>query len=476
MNQAAINPPEAQSAPPLLEALQGVYTQRFLSQHSEKCLELTRGLGSPVHFLFPQQMASNITDARRVFEAFQVSGQIFFAKKANKAACFTKVCREQNIGVDVASLQELQQALAAGISGQQLSVSGPQKSQELLQLAIYQGAQIALDSLEEIHALLAVLDDQAMTAPSKVKVLLRYRPPIELRSRFGLSAEQLPAALSALHNQRKKLELLGFSFHLSGYEITPRVQVIEQLLVWQDRARAQGFEQCQQINAGGGFPVSYVEPTAWRKFQAKTQPSDFHAEHRFHNGFYPYGQPVNLPGALSQLLSATDAQQITLAQRLNEKKVYLTIEPGRSLLDQTGISVFLIQGMKALATPDHYHIATVAGMSFSLSEQWFGSEFLPAPVLIKPSSKPVISAPQMADQQVSLTAIAGCSCLDSDMLSWRKIPFRQLPAIGDGLVYINTAGYQMDSNESPFHSIPMAQKISVIWQTEQLQWQRDSTV
>ena len=45
------------------------------------------------------------------------------------------------------------------------------------------------------------------------------------------------------------------------------------------------------------------------------------------------------------------------------------------------------------------------------------------------------------------------------MVTWRKVPFPARPRVGDLLVYPNTAGYQMDSNESPFHDLPLPPKV-----------------
>ena len=41
------------------------------------------------------------------------------------------------------------------------------------------------------------------------------------------------------------------------------------------------------------------------------------------------------------------------------------------------------------------------------------------------------------------------------MITWRKIEFDYKPEKGDKLIYLNTAGYQMDSHESTFHKIPV---------------------
>ena len=122
-----------------------------------------------------------------------------------------------------------------------------------------------------------------------------------------------------------------------------------------------------------------------------------------------------------------------------------------------------VQGVKERG----YAIITVDGTSLSLSEQWFNSEFLPDPVLISDSTR-------QPDGPVFPACVAGVSCLESDLLSWRKIPFPRRPAIGDLLVYLNTAGYQMDSNESPFHDLPLPPKVVVWWEDGVARWRWDS--
>ncbi|WP_348525458.1 hypothetical protein [Nocardia brasiliensis] len=57
------------------------------------------------------------------------------------------------------------------------------------------------------------------------------------------------------------------------------------------------------------------------------------------------------------------------------------------------------------------------------------------------------------------TSVGAATCLDSDMLSWRRIPLPRAAEVGDLLIYPNTAGYQMDSNESAFHDLPIPPKV-----------------
>ena len=88
-----------------------------------------------------------------------------------------------------------------------------------------------------------------------------------------------------------------------------------------------------------------------------------------------------------------------------------------------------------------------------LSEQWFASDYLIEPKLIQ--KKPT------KQKQTIYASVAGNLCLEQDMITWRKIKFTSIPRKGDLLIYFNTAGYQMDSNESEFHKIPIVRKMIV---------------
>ena len=54
------------------------------------------------------------------------------------------------------------------------------------------------------------------------------------------------------------------------------------------------------------------------------------------------------------------------------------------------------------------------------------------------------------------------------------MPLPSRPRAGDALVYLNTAGYQMDSNESPFHELPLPRKVALEFDEDfQLHWRLD---
>ena len=138
----------------------------------------------------------------------------------------------------------------------------------------------------------------------------------------------------------------------------------------------------------------------------------------------------------------------SLGAKLSAAEISLYLEPGRAHLDGAGMSVFPMQGFKR---NDEHGIVTMAGLSMSLSEQWKGSEYLPTPILLQRGPA--------RDQRPVRAAVGGSSCMEYDVLTWRRILFPAAPRHGDLIVYPNTAGYQMDKNESEFHQLPLPPKI-----------------
>ncbi|GAB2644014.1 type III PLP-dependent enzyme domain-containing protein [Nocardia goodfellowii] len=402
--------------------------------------DIAFAVGGPFHLMYPQRVARNIQGFRDVFVDAGVDGAIYYGKKANKAGCVARACAENGTGVDVSSVGELTAALAQGVRGNELMVTGPAKSDDLLWLAVRHGALIALDALDELRRL-----ERIASAATPARVLLRVLPAGSA-SRFGLSDSEIGAAMSVIGAAGpaglEPIQLEGFSFHLSGYDAAARAGQAEELIDHCLAARKLGHP-VTTISIGGGFGVDYVPEQAWTEFTAGVNSEWFHAGKNF-DSFYPYHFPAPGPAMLSAVL-----EQRRLGERLRDNDIRLAIEPGRALLDNAGSTVFRVQGGKTrFAHGRPYQVLTVDGTSLSLSEQWFDSEFLPDPVLWP--HRPGTPTP---------AAVGAATCLESDMLSWRRIPLPRHAEVGDLLIYPNTAGYQMDSNESAFHDLPIPPKI-----------------
>ncbi|MEV8408393.1 Y4yA family PLP-dependent enzyme, partial [Streptomyces niveus] len=410
--------------------------------------ELAYAFGGPFHFLLPDAFDANLAAMRRAPAEAGVDGFVYFAKKANKAAVFVERAAAAGAGVDVASAAELREALGHGVRGKHLVLTGPAKNPALLELAVRHGVLVAVDSPGELDALIgAVAHRPAVPA----RVLLRVLPGAQPHSRFGMNDAELATALTRCAEAGDAVRMEGFSFHLSGYAIQPRADLAAHLADLCLKARTKGLV-ADRISIGGGLPVSYTDADSWRTYLAEHDSANFHAGKSFQAAdFYPYH--CDQPGAqaLAALLAARpDRRDRELADILKDADITLLLEPGRALLDRAGASVFTVQGVK---DRDGYQLITVDGTSLSLSEQWFNSEYLPDPHLV--------CRDPHAPEGLYPASVGAATCLESDMLTWRKIGFPHPPRTGDLLVYPNTAGYQMDSNESPFHDLAIPPKVVI---------------
>ncbi|WP_024507765.1 alanine racemase [Bradyrhizobium sp. ARR65] len=416
--------------------------------------QISRATNGPFHIIHPASFADNLAAFQQALQRNNVRGHVYFGKKANKAGAWLREVARLRGSVDVASIPEFVHALANGLRGENIGVTGAAKSNELLWLAGRHGATVAIDALDELERAIVVAAD-----PSPLRVLLRVLPPSSPNSRFGLNPADLRAALQRCASARQRLVMDGFSFHLDGYAVEPRAELASTLINHCLEARSYGFP-CTAISIGGGFACSYVEEGDWHAFKERLDPTQFHAEKSFSH-FYPYHQSPTGAAMLEAILQ-TPVEGGTLASKFIAAGLQLYLEPGRALLDGAGMTVFPVQGFKRNA---EHGIVTVAGLSMSLSEQWKNSEFLPTPILVE-------HGPTRPRESVR-AAVGGSSCMEYDVLTWRKIEFSARPRYGDLIVYPNTAGYQMDKNESEFHQLALPPKIVVTEHDGHFIWRMD---
>jgi diaminopimelate decarboxylase len=427
-----------------LTALRHPAVSALLDKERALLDSLLAGLGSPLHVVLPEIFEENVAALREAFAEVRVEADILFAKKANKADCYVRSAAGLGIGIDVASTPELVKALAGGVPGDRIGVSGPEKDDTLHALAVQHGCLVAVDSLGELRR----LADTARRARTSVRVLLRSRVNSQPRSRFGMATEERHAATALCAELAESVTLCGFSFHLTGYSTSERAVAANEMIDHCIEARLSGSPSARIVNIGGGLPVRYVHPRLWDEFIQQNEPTHYHANKEFKD-FYPYGgQPANQ--AVREIMTHPVNGQESLSGRAARDGIQFIVEPGRALLDQAGLTLYRVQQVEDRRDTDGYAIVTVAGSSFSLSEQWFNSDYLPDPLLL---------AHRPAAAELFPACVAGSTCLESDLVTWRKIGFPQPVRRGDHLAYLNTAGYQMDSNESPFHEAPLPLKV-----------------
>ncbi len=416
-------------------------------------VSMTQAYGSPLNVVLPDVLERNVAALRAVLSRHGVRADMFYGAKVNKSQALVRAAVKAGIGVDVSSIYEMRDALRAGVRPSMLCATGPAKTRVFHMASIANSALISVDSVEELDDLEAVIREIEPDLPARV--LLRYRPEAAGPSRFGMGAADLLACMQRVAARKGVLSFEGFHFHLGGYGYEARAAAVRELVEFVDAATAMGLEPTM-IDIGGGMPIRYVESDGYDAFLTAQQAGDYR-NGKVPASFYPYGGAVDPSDWLDRFLASPCLNDKSIAEYVRTKNLKLGLEPGRSLADQTAVSIFRVTRVKSLSAGEAVIFAE--GSSFSACETWFASEFLVNPILISPSRN---GRREAEPGEAPVRAwIAGHSCLDEDVLTNRLIRFDRRPEPGDLLVYANTAGYQMDLLENEFHRHPMPRRIAV---------------
>ena len=377
----------------------------------------------PVNILFADNFVANIKNMKDIFKQNCLRENIFFSCKCNKSFAFLKVAADCGCGIEASSKFELRDALKYT---KKIIATGPGKDDEYLKLSIENEVIISVDDIEELKSIVKF--------DKRVSVLLRCSSNwIGIPSRFGIQKNGIDDCLELIKDNH--IDLLGFSFHINNYNLNDRIRIVKEIL---DLVKNKKLS-IKVIDIGGGIPVNYCSKEQFEDFILNNK-KEFYFANKNIKSFYPYFNKVAENEFLNKILQE-------IRKDLGDIEIYA--EPGRVLVNNCGISVYKVEYVKE--TQDG-NIVVVNSNINNLSEQWFNTDYL---------IEPKLYLKNQTNSRVYFASVAGNLCLENDMVTWRKIKFLHKPKSGDLLIYYNTAGYQMDSNESMFHKITFVEKYVV---------------
>ncbi|WP_296620333.1 Y4yA family PLP-dependent enzyme [Marivirga sp.] len=421
--------------------------------------------GSPVNLHNTLPFEENYLEYEKVLNDFELDHMVLFARKANKCRRFVRKAQTLDIGVDTASLEELKQSLECGVNNQKLVVTAAIKNKQLIQLAVKSNVLIILDNWDEAVLVQEVAEEHGVKAKVGIRVSGFLVGGEKLYSRFGFDVAE--AESFVIDNFRADgrfsgLEYSGVHFHLNGYSISQRGEALLQSIELAEKLDQTGFNT-KYIDIGGGFLMNYLQNESdWLEFQEELQDAVLGKSRSitFGNdglGFqlidgkiqgklnsYPFWNETSKATFLQKILSYSSSGGKKLAELLRKKKIQLRMEPGRSLLDQTGMTIARVAFRKKDSNGDW-----LVGLEMNMTQMASSSaDFLLDPCVINLKTEP-------STEQVEVY-FTGAYCLERDVLLKRKITLNRLPAIGDLVIFINTAGYMMHFFESNAHLFPLA--------------------
>ena len=419
--------------------------------------EAIERFGSPLHVVFPQVMAENATALAGVLRRHGVPYDIFYAHKVNASAALLAEACAAGLGADVASGAELDRALAAGFAPDRIEATGP-KSPAFIERIAGLGVTVNADDLWEL--------DRLAAAPTgcSVPVLLRlsgFASPAVPQSRFGIDLADADAALETVR-RAPGLDLRGVAFHLDTADPAARVDALTESMAVVAAAHRKGLRP-SVIDIGGGFRQRFVEDT--EPFQRYTQalaaagPGDlvWPGHDVGATAAHKYGNHRPATDVLERFLAA-EIERRPVAEVLRECMLTLWIEPGKALVDHAGVTLASVLYRKRAAGHD------LVVLDLSRNQ-------------VTPADQEVLLDPVLVDGRGEPSAegvfLAGRLCLESDLVSRRKVFLESEPSSGDVLAFVNTAAYQMDLSASAAGGHPPPPKVAAVWDGERFAFVAD---
>jgi diaminopimelate decarboxylase len=433
--------------------------------------------GSPLNIIAPAPLARNAAELQRAAEVAGIDMRIFFARKANKALALVDEAQRSGLGIDVAGGRELWQVLKRGVPPADIVVTAAVKPRALLELCVAHGATVAVDNEDELELLASL----AAGAPSSIPIALRLAPVTAGRppTRFGLAADEL-LTLADRHWRAggPDLRIAGVHFHLDGYAASDRVGALAESIGLIDALRERGHDPAF-IDIGGGIPISYLDDeTPWLQFWSEHREALFGRREPLtfeghglgltaHAGeiigrpnVYPSFQSPTRGGWLAQVLAselgASSGTQ-TVAEGLRARGLQLRCEPGRSLADGCGLTAARVEFRKQRRDG-----TWLIGVAMNRTQcRSTADDFLVDPLLLRAPD----SAAELATAPIE-GYLTGAYCIERELLTWRRLRFPHGVAVGDIVVFPNTAGYLMHILESSSHQMPLARNLVLSEQGE----------
>lgn len=405
---------------------------------------------SPLNIHSLQPFRENIAAYRQVFEELQIKHKIYFARKANKCIAFPIVSAQQGQGTDTASYRELNQCLEAGIAPKDLILTGAVKNEKLLSLAVDHQVTIVLDNEDEWELLKKIVYEKQ----KKITINIRLGGFIFdgkiLPTRFGFSLDDAFKLIQHIHVNEDFIHFTGLHFHLNGYSVAQRVAAIEQSIQLMDRLKEINIPT-YSLDMGGGILMNYLaNASEWELFHQElkravlgecpelTYQNDPLGMIKVNNQLYgeptvyPYYNDLHKEKLVKELLtSQSSIYNRPIYELLNERDIELRMEPGRSLLDQCGITVAKV-AFRRKDTEGNWLI----GLEMNRTQLRSSSaDFLLDPIHLPKENR--------EGEESIYGYLVGAYCLEQEFILRRKIAFKQFPDVGDLIVIPNTAGYMM---------------------------------
>ena len=363
---------------------------------------LINQFGSPLYIYDYDTILSIINDYKQAFEGTSV--HMMYASKAFMTQSICQIMKKEGFGLDCVSSGEIYTAYSTGFDMKKIVFNGNNKTIDELKYALDKGVGLfSVDNFLEAKRLDNLCRQQNIT----VNILLRITPGIEchtheyiqtghLDCKFGFDLTQIDEIVNLIKNEYQNLKLIGLHAHLGSQIFETDVYRDAIKIIMQEARRIKDSHNLtlNTFNIGGGVGVKYTN--------SDNPPSIYEIADVIKNALKKYSQQFQI-----------EAPQ-------------LFIEPGRSIICTSGVTVYTVGSTKQVPNGNKY-VSVDGGMADNIRPALYDAEYVAEVVNDK------------TNVENEIVTIAGRYCESGDIL----IKGVNLPKLfeGDLLCIYNTGAY-----------------------------------
>lgn len=419
-------------------AVTGVNEYGHLTIGGVDTVALAAKYGTPLYVMDEDAIRANCRALKNSLEAHYANhGMVLYASKAFCCKQIYRIIAQEGLGADVVSGGELYTALEAGFPAERIYFHGNNKTAQELSMALKAGVgRIVVDNIAELELLSAL----AKAAGRDANILFRIKPGIDahthnfvrtgqIDSKFGFAletGEAMEAVARAL--SLPGISLMGIHCHIGSqiFDIDPFCHAAEVMLDFAQQIRETHGYTVKELNLGGGFGIRYVEEDD--------------------------------PKALESYMEAVSKIVTARCEKHGLPVPFVCIEPGRSIVGDTGITLYTVGSVKTIPGCRTY-VSVDGGMTDNPRYALYQSAY------------EAIVANKAAQPKDFTATIAGRCCESGDLI--QEHTSIQTPAVGDILAVLSTGAYNY-SMASNYNRVPRPPVVMVHGGTDSVAVRRES--
>lgn len=396
----------------------GINAQGHLTFAGVDTTALAAQYGTPLLVMDEQRLRMRCREYKQAMANHLPAGsRPLYASKALSFKGIYRIMAQEDMGIDVVSPGELYTAVAAGFPMENAFFHGNSKTDGDIAFAMDNGIGcIVSDVKEEIDT----IDREAGKRGIRQKLLLRLSPGIDphthakistgsIDSKFGAVIENGQAEEMVKHIlQKKNVQLMGYHCHIGSqiFDHTPFCDAAVIMLGFVAQMKEKLGYEAPVVNLGGGMAVPYTKKDTAVDYTGNI-------------------------AAIGALVKETCA-------KLGIREPVILMEPGRSVVADSGITLYGVTGTKKIPGFKNY-VAVDGGMTDNPRYTLYQADYS------------VLPANRMQENRDYICTVAGRCCESGDLIQ-EDVALPE-PERGDLLAVLTTGAYNY-SMASNYNRIP----------------------